>query len=154
MLGRGSSLHAILDKSNEKLKVGAAERDVAAHDRAASVGELTGENAEILAEADKFLTKLGFSLLRHQVDEAKLYNVTFIRKGPVHWRVIRQKWMTPKSIGPKFQHVRIVVLCRGPDGHLFLLCSCFYYQRMLLLCRHIVAVKETMVDVFQDVWYR
>jgi hypothetical protein len=154
MLGRGSSLHAILDKSNEKLKVGAAERDVAAHDRAASVGELTGENAEILAEADKFLTKLGFSLLRRQVDEAKLYNVTFIRKGPVHWRVIRQKWMTPKSIGPKFQHVRIVVLCRGPDGHLFLLCSCFYYQRMLLLCRHIVAVKETMVDVFQDVWYR
>jgi hypothetical protein len=153
-LGRGSSLHAVLDKINENLKIRAAERDIAAHDRAASVGELTGENAEILAEADKFLTKLGFSLFRCQVDDAKHYSVTFIRNGHVHWRVVRRKWVTPKSIGPQFQHVRIVVLCRGPDGQLFLLCSCFYYQRMLLLCRHIVALKNQMVDVFEDVWCR
>jgi hypothetical protein len=48
---------------------------------------------------------------------------------------------------------RVVVLCRHERGHLFLVCSCFFYQRVLVGCGCIFAVKNGAVDVFEDVYW-
>ena len=48
----------------------------------------------------------------------------------------------------------MVVLCRHGNGSLFLLCSCFFFQRMLIICRHILAVKNGNLVVDADVFFR
>eukprot|EP00808_Paulinella_micropora_P011668 g38940.t1 len=38
--------------------------------------------------------------------------------------------------------------------HLFLVCSCFYYQQFGVRCRHCFAIKSGKLDVFADIHFR
>ena len=58
------------------------------------------------------------------------------------------------SVGPRFDRVRVIVLCRHADGHVFLLCSCFLYQRELKLCECVLLVKRTKLKLHEDVHFR
>eukprot|EP00808_Paulinella_micropora_P012714 g34633.t1 len=55
---------------------------------------------------------------------------------------------------PTFCRVRIVLLCQHPSDHLFLVCSCFYYQQFGVCCRHCFAIKSGKLDVFADIHFR
>ena len=93
--------------------------------------------------------------MHYRVDFCDSQRGTGVHWHGVHWQVSRvHEGKAHDQIGPQFRRVRVVVLCRDANGSYFLLCSCFLYQRVLYLCRHMAAVKRGNWDVFTDVQYR
>ena len=156
-LGANSALTAILDKNVDGLAVRRAERDLALYKRASSAAVDTCP--ESLQVADRQLQLIAFKGVRAELELAHQYDVEFLNECPgVHWKVSRRDSASTltraTTIGPSFRRVRIVVLCRSVDGVDFLLCSCFLFQRMLYLCRHMLAVKRRTFELYEDVFFR
>jgi hypothetical protein len=59
-----------------------------------------------------------------------------------------------QPVGPFFIRKRMAVLCRSAeDNHLFLICSCFQYQRLLFVCDCLLGLKK-QINVFEYVHFR
>jgi hypothetical protein len=155
-LDASSELHALVDKGEQSNHVRRIERKL-------KLNKLQSQQRfgidGVLQEAARLLQPKACSALEKKLGRAMHLEVEFcLQEGPIgcHWK-IRRTPMEPRThsedqgVGPSFERVRIVVLCRHEDGHFFLLCSCFWYQKYLHPCECSLAVKHLRVNVFEDV---
>ena len=152
--------HAIVDKGEETTRARRAEKELKTHRWASTRNSFVSAP---LKDADIYLQPVMRKALERIFQRANKVHVTFYeRQGDVgvHWQVADPAnrgsgaSSRPGSVGPRFLRIRIIVLCKHCDGHYFLLCTCFLYQRELYICEHIAAVKRLFFDVFADVHFR
>jgi hypothetical protein len=158
-----SDLHAVVDKGWDSHQTRAAERDVKTHARSSTQAMQVPRALRI---ADRVLQPEVMGPLRERLERIQReMNKNWILRfdsevtGRMHWTLSRVE--KPKaaqkerlSVGPWFLRTSIIVLCRHPDSHFFLVCSCFLYQRELVPCECILALKRGHVDPFADFHFR
>ena len=142
-LGKSSALHAIVDKGEKKNRIRKIERGLKLHK------QLSRHHARVLQPLAQTDLERRQSVCPH-------LDVKFCESCSAigcHWEVREPCTHKPNKprLGPIFERVRIVIICRHSDGHYFLVCSCFLYQRTLRPCEHILAVKQGQVKLPEDV---
>ena len=152
-----SDLHAIVDKGEEKNRIRKIERGL-------KVLKLSSRQRAdvdgVLKLAAKILQPKPCADLERALEKAVHMELEFFPASETagcHWKA-RRRHVEPRAhsvdegVGPRFDRTRVIVLCRHQeDGHLFLVCSCYRYQRELKPCACILALKRHSVHLFEDV---
>jgi hypothetical protein len=120
-------------------------------------GVISGEAPEQLVAARRHLTPAAYGLLRAQWAQHENYEVVRTHDSVIHVSLRGPKLAAAKlaakgrRIGETYFRTREVTTQPTSSGRACLSCSCGYYQRVLLPCRHIFAVKRGAFEVHQDI---
>jgi hypothetical protein len=113
-----------------------------------------------LAQATSLLTHAGLDFLTGQLRAGSPGDYDVTRHSAGHYTVLKKESRrksaksTRHKIGPTLYRTRLVSAAVDKRKRVFLRCSCCYYQRFLIVCRHIIAVRGGKFDIFRDVHYR
>jgi hypothetical protein len=120
-------------------------------------GSITGHAPDQLKIARKQLTPAAYARLLAQWEQHKRYTVVQTADGKIFVSLLPSELAKSiaaaesKHIGQTYFRKRQVLAWLDVNGRECISCSCKYYQRCLIPCRHLLAVKNGVFEVHLDI---
>jgi hypothetical protein len=134
------------------------QRDVRDHLRRTML--LNNTPTREISEVNKLCGPEVDALVLQQLEQWKRYTVRpwehagcfVVKLEGDHLQQSCAKALNARKIEPTFFHTRLVWVHVSEDGrYLYLQCNCGHYQRDMVACRHIYAVKQGHVEPLTDI---